>query len=381
MADETKSDLTSTTEDASNTALDVVTDLALDTAIPAPIRRNALKAFDRLCSALIDVPVGALERKSAEKRAESEARIKIRNEITTQIIEQTKVDPAYALRAGHKFAEKIIQEQLNLDKIFAIAANELKADEPDTLINQEANESNKEQSDDSTNRSENSGEEKTIGDVWINIFETEARPQSTKEGRLLFGRILAGEIKQPGSYSMRTLKSLGELDEKAAALFKVLCSACVVMEFPLTKPRHIAGVKGLDLYRDPEKNIFDMRVPALGGDPGQGDLSKYGFGFSELNVLNEYGLITSNYNSSFEYNLFLNKENSLPIISFRHQGKDWILFSLPGRDKSQGFKWAGVELSQVGRELYSVVDQHPMDEYTEDLKKFLTEQDLTMVEA
>ena len=51
MADETKSDIPSTTEDASNTTLDVVTDLALDTTIPAPIRRNALKAFDRLCSA------------------------------------------------------------------------------------------------------------------------------------------------------------------------------------------------------------------------------------------------------------------------------------------------------------------------------------------
>ena len=82
LSDETKSDLPTITEDASNPVLDVVTDLALDSTIPAPIRRNILKAFDRLCSALIDVPVGALERRSTEKRSESEARIKIREEIT-----------------------------------------------------------------------------------------------------------------------------------------------------------------------------------------------------------------------------------------------------------------------------------------------------------
>ena len=393
MSDETKSDLPAATEDEASTALDVipedtagtnvdtVADLISSLNLPIWIARNASKAFRQLCSAAAEWPSAIFKGKASERHALTAANTKITEAVTDQIIQQIEVPPEYAQIAVKKHMEKIIGEQLNLDNISAIAANELKADEPDTLINQEANESNKEQSDGSTNRSENSSEEKIINDVWLNIFETEARPQSTEEGRLLFGRILAGEIKQPGSYSMRTLKSLGELDEKAAALFKELCSACVVMEFPLTKPRHIAGVKGLDLYRDPEKNIFDMRVPALGGDPGQGDLSKYGFGFSELNVLNEYGLITSIYNSSFEYNLFLNKENSLPIISFRHQGKDWILFSLPGRDKSQGFKWSGVELSQVGRELYSVVDQHSMDEYTEDLKKFLTEQDLTMVEA
>ena len=54
MIDETKPDLSVTTEDTSDTVLDVVTDLALDSTIPAPIRKNALKAFDRLCSAAVE---------------------------------------------------------------------------------------------------------------------------------------------------------------------------------------------------------------------------------------------------------------------------------------------------------------------------------------
>ena len=95
MSNETKPDLPAATEDTSNSTLDAVTELALDAAIPAPIRRNVLKALDRFGSALIDVPVGALERRSAEKRAESEARIKITEAVNAQIIQQIKVDPEF----------------------------------------------------------------------------------------------------------------------------------------------------------------------------------------------------------------------------------------------------------------------------------------------
>ena len=267
MSDETKPDLPATTEDEAGTALGVVTDLISDSTIPAPIRRNAFKAFDRLCSALIDVPVGALERRSTEKRAESEARIKIREEITTQIIQQMKVDPEYARRAGHKFTEKIIGEQINLDKTSAIAANELKNEEVDSSINQDISEPNEEQSADSSNQASNSGEEKVIDDDWLNSFETEARQKSTEEMQLRFGRVLAGEIKQPGSYSIKAVKILSHLDQNTAALFKKVCSACIVLGVPNSE------------------YVIDARVPSLGSNAGSNALKKYGLGFDQLNVL------------------------------------------------------------------------------------------------
>ena len=363
MPDETKPDLPSTTDEAANPALDPVTDLVLDSTIPAPIRRNMFKAFGQLCSALIDVPVGALERRSAEKRAESEARIKIRNEITTQIIEQTKVDPAYALKAGHKFAEKIIQEQLNLDNISAIAADELKSIESNNATSQNTNEPNQEQSADSTNQNTNSSEEKTINDDWLNNFENEARSKSTKEMQLRFGRILAGEIEKPGSYSTKTVKLLGELDQSTAALFKKLCSACIVFEIPEAN------------------HVFDIRVSSLGGDAGQNALGKYGLGFDQLNTLNEYGLIISSYKSRFSYNMCIMKENSPMILPFQHQGRFWILSPLSGWQGNQDFMLSGVNFSHAGRELYRIVDQDPMPEYTADLKKFFEIQNLRMIEV
>ena len=363
MSDETKSDLPATAEDKANTTLDVVTDLALDSTIPAPIRKNAFKAFDRLCSALIDVPVGALERRSAERRAESEARIKIKEEITAQIVQQVQVDPEYALKAGHKFAEKIIREQLNLDKISTIAANELKNNESNNPTNQDTIETTKEQSADSTNQRINGSKEKTISDVWLNFFETEARPQSTEEGQLLFGRILAGEIRQPGSYSIKAVKILGELDQDVAALFKKLCSMCIAFE------------------RRGDGFVLDARVPTLGRSPEQNALSKYDLDVEELNVLNEYGLIISSHAPLPPYNLCIGLEGIPDPWPFRHQGRNWVLWPFYPWGVLENFHLSGITFSKVGCELFHIVDQKPTPEYTEDFKKFLEEQKLRMVEV
>ena len=347
MSDETKPNQLPTTEDKVGTLLDIGIDLISTLTLPAWMIRNASKAFGQLCSALIDVPAGALERRSAEKRAESEARIKIIEENAVQIAGQMKVPPEYALRAGNKFAEKIIREQINLDKISAIAANELK----------------KEQSDSSTDQSADSGEEKTINDDWLNSFGDEARQKSTEDMQLRFGRILAGEIKKPGSYSIKAVKILGELDQNDAILFKKLCSVCVALETPIGGP------------------LLDARVLSLGGDARQNALRKYGLSFSQLNILSEHGLIIQEYNSRAEYNLCIVNENPDGALPFRHQGLYWILSPLPERQKGKEFRVSGVELSLVGRELFPIVDPDPMEGYTKDLKKFFAGRNLEMREV
>ena len=358
LSDETKSDLPTITEDASNPVLDVVTDLALDSTIPAPIRRNMFKAFDRLCSALIDVPVGALERRSAEKRAESEARIKITEAVNAQIIQQIRVDPEFPQRASNTFAKKILREQFNLEKILGIAADILKRKEYD----------------DSTNQQSDNEPEKTIDDDWFNIFEKEGSQKSSEEMQLRFGRILAGEINQPGSYSIKAVKLLGELDQNTAVLFKKFCSACVVVE--------VLGIPN-------SEQGFDARVLCLGGSLGSNALSKYGLGLDQLNILDEYSLITSgdislhDYNlvSLYDYNLCIVYEDDPVPLPFQHQGKSWALLPLPDWDHKSEFRLSGVMLSRVGRELFCIVDQDPMPEYTEDLKAFFAKQKLQMIET
>ena len=374
MSDGTKPDLP-TTEDASNTVLDVVTEnegsTALDTIadlvsslnLPVWVARNASKAFRKLCSAAVEWPAAFFKGKASERQAVTEANRKITETVTDQIIQQIQVPSEYAQIAVGKHLEKIIGEQLNLDKISAIAADELKSIESDSPTSQNTNELNQEQSANSINQDTNDSEKETISDVWLNIFEREARPQSTEEGQLLFSRILAGEIRQPGSYSMLTLKNLGELDQNIAALFKKLCSMCVVLEHPI------------------DKYFIDVRVPTLGGKAGQNALKKYGLPFSKLNTLNEYGLIIPEYDSGTDYQVSIVDQNHRVLAPFQYQGQYWGLQPSLEREQSEEFRLSGVALSRVGRELFRIVDHEPAPEYTEDLKEFFAEQNLNMIEV
>ena len=356
MSDETKPDLPETTEDTSNTALDAASDLILDSTIPVPIRRNVLKALDRLGSALIDIPVGALERRSAEKRAESEARIKITEVVNAQIVEQIKVDPEFPQRASNTFAKRILREQHNREKILGFATDILKKTKTDNTTNENTSEQNKEQAADPTNQGENTNEEKAIDDDWFNVFEKEASQKSSADMQRRFGHVLAGEIEKPGSYSIKAVKLLGEMDQKVAMYFKKLCSLSTGL---LKSTGDISSLSVITLESSPLSSQT---------------LEKYGLSYRTISTLQEYGLAS---NSDFTY---LSLDN-LPVL-FRHQEQNWaVSFVDSNRDKSQQLDLYGVQFSQVAHELYHLVDQEPMPEYTEDLKRFLVGQNLNVDEV
>ncbi len=354
QSDEAQLDLPASAIDESNAMLGAVTDLALDTTIPAPIRRNVLKALDRLGSALIDIPVGALERKSSEKRSESEARIKITEAVNAQIIQQIKVDPEFPQRASNTFAKKILREQYNLERILGFATNILK----------------RKKYDNSTNQQDNSETEKSIDDDWFNIFEKEASQKSTAEVQHRFARVLAGEIEKPGSYSIRALKILGELNRSAAVLFKRLCSMCMG-------------------FKDQPEPFRTVILPTACTDGREG--WKYSMEIWQLNILIEYGLIVSRQEIwDPEYYSSIEKEDSQNCYPFWYQGKYWGLRRLSGwKKENASMQVRGIPLSQTGRELFDLVEQEPMDSITasfskrhpEVLQKFFAEHNLRMAEV
>ncbi|MDE0012889.1 MAG: DUF2806 domain-containing protein [Candidatus Poribacteria bacterium] len=368
MSNETKPNLPVTTEDKENVAPDIVPENTGGNALDAVtnfisgldpstlLARNASKALRQLCSAPKDWFDAYFEGKAAETLTESEGRVRIREEITDQIVQNIKVDPEYARRAGHKFAEKIIGEQLNLDNISTVAANELMNNESDNSTNQDTNHPNETQSADSTNQNVNDGAETTINDDWLNNFETQARQVSTEDMRLRFGRLLAGEIEKPGSYSIKAVKTLGELDQNVANLFKKLCSLSTGL---INASGNISSLSVLNLEDDP----LSFHT-----------LEKYGPPYHEISVLQEYDLAL---NADFAY---LNLEK-FPALLW-HQGQNWIITAVDSNgDENQELQLFGIQFSHVGQELYSLVDQDPVPEYTEELKKFLAGQNLSLTEV
>ena len=325
---------------------DIIADLVADTAIPipAPVRRNFLKAFGQLCSAAIDVPVAHLTGMADERRAETVERIKLINTSGEQIARQMQVDPEYAQLAVQKFGQRVLRGQINLDMIAQRTASDIWDD-----VN-------------STDQSVLEESSETINDDWLNVFEAEGRLKSTEEAHVLFGKILAGEIRKPGSFSTRAVRILGSLDHNIASHFVTLCSL---------------GISQLN----------EVRVPSISGDAGNNTLQQYGLGFDELNLLNEHGLIIPDYNSWREmtpFRILPGLERQAVCVPFGYQGRHWLLMPVSNNVKdviNKTWKIYGVALTRVGRELSKIVEIKPMDEYTERLSKYFEGQGFRMTEV
>ena len=202
---------------------------------------------------------------------------------------------------------------------------------------------------------------------WTARFFNEVQDVSSDDMRTIWAKILAGEVEKPGSTAARTLTVLKNLDRKAAQLVNTLCSVCISLR--------------------PAGNIvLDARVPSLGGNPGQNALQKYGLAYDSLNILNEYGLIISDYGSYYGYDLPIGITTGGPNqqiirIPFTFQGRFWILEPMPGFQKGAEFRVSGVALTQAGRELQKMVDPEYNQQFLQDLNEFFRKNNLQMAEV
>ena len=105
MSDETKNELPVEAESIADTQIDTTTDFLSDSTIPPPVRKGFGEACKRLGAAVVEDIAGHFERRSAEKWAETETRIKIIEEAGDQIRQQINVDPEFPQRASYTFAK------------------------------------------------------------------------------------------------------------------------------------------------------------------------------------------------------------------------------------------------------------------------------------
>lgn len=258
-----------------------------------------------------------------------------------QISSAIEVDPAYARAAASKFAQKIVRERQSLDQVSSIAAEKLE---------HASNEASHPEA----------SEIPEISEDWINSFESEAAQKSSAEMQELFGSILAGEIQRPGSFSIRAVKILGQMDAGAAQLFQKLCSMTVSMQ-----------VQG---------KFLDARVASLGGNAASNGLAKYGLSFDNLNTLQEYGLVISDFNSYMDFRPAIAHNNAV-AIGFTHAGTLRALVPKAERSASSEFRVHGVMLTKAGRELLHVVPVLSEPTYTADLIAFFGNQGFQVLPA
>ena len=199
------------------------------------IEKNLLKAGWMLTAGLVNIPLQKIERHLAEKKSESDARIMVNQTVAQRISDQLDVSEEFVTLAATKFFGNIVQEQLNLDSIFEKAQLSLHNTPQDE-----------------TNTDQNIGE---ISDDWLNEFRGVACKKSSQEAQDLFSKVLTGEVRKPGSISLKALTTLADMDQKVAQLFQTFCSLCFVQ---LADPKMYHLTQSKSHFK-----IVDARIPLL----------------------------------------------------------------------------------------------------------------------
>ena len=187
------------------------------------------------------------------------------------------------------------KKQLNIETVTAFAADELKNEPPidDTPIDED----------------------------WATRFFKIVEDISNEEMQMLWGRILAGEIKQPKSYSLRTLEILRNISKEEAEIFMKFAQAKII-----SNTKHF---------------IYNQ-------DNGKFLEEQFGISFSDRLLMTELGLISSENN--IEFSLVPTNQDKHTII-FNYGTKGIVLYrgeNVPKQPiKVLAFTKTGIELSRL----------------------------------
>lgn len=208
-------------------------------------------------------------------------------------------------------------------------------------------------------------------DDWLSTFENESCHKSSEDMQERFARMLAGEIKRPGTFSIRAIKMLGQIDPETASIFRTFCSGCLSFDKPSG-----SGLIYVSIF--PKFKVGRLKT----------FLSRYGIDHSMLSNLQEFLLLETEMQPMTMQEPVLSMPECFignpetPPTPFLYAGK---YFLLKNRDAKKGIDWdfgfPGYFLSSLGNELISIVEPEPIKKVSEDLKEFFEEKQLELVEV
>lgn len=214
------------------------------TGVKASARSRAVAAFDRLIGNVFERWNAPMEAKTAEIRAVSDSRMKVIEAVTALGLDKLHNDPDAAARAVENHFGKMLERQDNKEAVVAEAAEDLREQPP-------------------TEQEATSGEEQLSG-TFMNRFERYAEEATTDDLRQKWGRVLASEIRKPGTFSAKVMRVIDELDPVTAALFERVCKSRVYNYLP----KSTTGILSLpDTIRLTEAGLLS--------DPGVGQVSNF----------------------------------------------------------------------------------------------------------
>ncbi|WP_413998576.1 DUF2806 domain-containing protein [Flavobacterium sp. W1B] len=117
-------------------------------------------------------------------------------------VESTLIDLELTERIQNRIIYQETRKQFNIDNIVEVAADQLNV--------------------------ENEVSDEKVESDWITRFFNIAQDISDEDMQKLWGRILAGEIKQPKSFSLRAIELLKNLSKEEAEIFTKICQLKII---------------------------------------------------------------------------------------------------------------------------------------------------------
>lgn len=216
------------------------------------------------------------------------------------------------VRAALREQHEAIRQQANIENIISQAANELQGANDGTV------------SDD------------PVDDDWVTRFFGITKDISSAEMQFIWSKILAGEIKKPGSFSLRTLEVIRNLSQREATAFKK------IIPFVVNNGPMCFLLKDLD-YKE-----------------------KYNIQHTDFLMLDACGLITLT--DSTVYNPKVTNEKFDYI-----QNDFYIIFTQSPAEQEVFLSSYIYPLTTVGQELYSILDHPDNEDVIKDMAKSIFE--------
>lgn len=277
---------------------------------------NLIKIDGKPIEKLLDVVSNAIgtvyKPRAIRKEADAKAyELKVISRAKAEaLVESKEIKAEYFNRIEKRITYQQLTKQQNIDNVVDIAVEQLSYE--DTVSDKEVNKD------------------------WATRFFNIAEDISDEEMQYLWGKILAGEVKQPSSYSLRTLDILRNLTVDEAKMFTKLAE--------------------LALYNPGEKNCFVFNNT---------DFFKSHLQIGVMNILrlSEAGLLYNEHdlNISFKYN-----ESSGSIIIYGDKGI--------GITKEKDAPASNLQIfsfTQSGTELTKLVTPNYNEGYIKEIAKVL----------
>lgn len=182
------------------------------TGVTAKAKSRTISALDRLGGNLIQLLNNPVERKVDRDRARAAAETSLIEAWGEHDARQVTKQTTFAATALEQHARLMVERETNKAAVATLALEHLSATPPSDRENAEGPE--------------------RLNEDFINRFARYAEDATSEQVRERWASVLAREVRKPGTFSLKVLRLIDELDPDVAEIFERLCRSRVGIALP-----------------------------------------------------------------------------------------------------------------------------------------------------